>query len=268
MHTFDTATRLDALPDGSFRGQTTPEYANMVGPFGGVTAACLLQAPMQHPARQGDPIALTVNFAAPLADGEFRIEARPLRTNRSTQHWSIELSQAGEVAASGSAVFAQRRATWSAPESSPPAGVAAANGLSPATMPDRLAWTRRYDMRFAHGGLPTAFDEQPQADSLTHVWMRDEPPRPLDFIALASLADGFFPRVMVRRHKFVPIGTVTLTTYFHADAAALKAHGEAHLLGVVQGRNFYNGYFDQSAELWGRDQRLLASSHQMVYFRD
>lgn len=268
MHIFDTATHLDALPDGGFRGSTTPEYANMVGPFGGVTAACLLQAPMQHPARQGDPIALTVNFAAPLADGEFRIDARALRTNRSTQHWAIELSQAGEVASSGTAVFALRRPTWSAPESLPPAGIAAPDTLSRTSAMDRLAWTRCYDMRYAHGGLPAAFDEQPQADSLTHVWMRDEPPRPLDFVALASLADGFFPRVMVRRRKFVPIGTVTITTYFHADAAALQAHGSQHLLGVVQGRNFYNGYFDQSAELWGSDRRLLASSHQMVYFRD
>src|SRR5882757_4439671 len=112
MHPFDTATLLESLPDGSFRGHTSPAYANMVGPFGGVTAACLLQAPMRHTARLGDPVALTVNFAAGLADGEFHVAARALRTNRSTQHWAIELSQGGEVAASATAVFALRRETW------------------------------------------------------------------------------------------------------------------------------------------------------------
>jgi len=86
MHPFDTATLLETQPDGSFRGHTSPAYANMVGPFGGATAACLLQAPMQHPARLGEPVALAVNFASALADDEFSIVARALRTNRSAQH--------------------------------------------------------------------------------------------------------------------------------------------------------------------------------------
>ena len=59
------------MDDGQFRGHTSPAYANMVGPFGGVTAACMLQAPMKHAQRLGEPIALTVNFASALADGEF-----------------------------------------------------------------------------------------------------------------------------------------------------------------------------------------------------
>ncbi len=28
------------------------------------------------------------------------------------------------------------------------------------------------------------------------------------------------------------------------------------------------GYFDQTAEIWSDDNQLLASSHQMVYFRE
>ena len=81
-----------------------------------------LSSVLEHPARLGDPSALTVNFASPLADGDFEITARPVRTNRSTQHWSLELSQGGEVAATATAVFAQRRPTWSAPEAGPPPG--------------------------------------------------------------------------------------------------------------------------------------------------
>lgn len=268
MHPFDTATLLETLADGSFRGHTSPAYANMVGPFGGVTAACLLQAPMQHPQRLGDPVALTVNFAAALADGEFVIVARALRTNRSTQHWAIELSQGGEVAASATAVFALRRESWSAPEAAPPANLAAADALIRAPLIGRPAWTRHYDMRFARGGMPDAFDEQPQLDSVSQVWVRDEPPRLLDFVSLASLCDSFFPRIFVRRRKIAPIGTVSLTTYFHADAAMLQAQGARHVLGVARALNFRNGYFDQSAEVWGDDWQLLASSHQIVYYRD
>ena len=47
----------------------------MVGPFGGTTAAAALAAVLAHPARQGEPIALTVNFAGPVAQGAFDVEA-------------------------------------------------------------------------------------------------------------------------------------------------------------------------------------------------
>ena len=38
-----------------WQGRTHPAYANMVGPFGGVTAAQALQSVMQHPERLGEP---------------------------------------------------------------------------------------------------------------------------------------------------------------------------------------------------------------------
>jgi hypothetical protein len=78
----------------------------------------------------------------------------------------------------------------------------------------------------------------------------------------------FFPRVMVRRRKLVPAGTVSITTYVHADAELLAAQSDRHVLGVARGLNFRNGYLDQSAEVWSDDGALLASSHQVVYYRE
>ena len=131
-----------------------------------------------------------------------------------------------------------------------------------------LAWTRRYDMRFVRGGVPATLDAEEQADSSSEVWVRDEPPRPLDHVALAALCDCFFPRIFLRRRKRVPIGTVTLTTYFHADAAMLGEHGVRPVLGTVRALNFRNGYFDQTATMWSDAGSQLASSHQMVYYRE
>src|SRR4051812_47377176 len=119
-HPFDGAIALDALGDGRFVARTTDPYANMVGPFGGVTAAVLIQSVLGHPARLGDPVAFTVNFASAIAEGAYEVAARPARTNRSTQHWSIVASQAGDVVATATAVFAMRRPTWSRPEAEPP----------------------------------------------------------------------------------------------------------------------------------------------------
>ena len=72
-HPFDDAMRLRPTGDGRLRGRTTEPYASMVGPFGGVTAAVLLRAIERQPERAGDPVALTVNFVAPVEPGDFEI---------------------------------------------------------------------------------------------------------------------------------------------------------------------------------------------------
>jgi hypothetical protein len=110
QHLFDAATRI-AAGDSRWRGQTSPHYWAFVGPFGGITAATILRALMEHPQRVGDPLALTVNYCAPIAKGEFDVDLRLVKANRSSQHWCVELSQAGaEPAALATAVFAERRA--------------------------------------------------------------------------------------------------------------------------------------------------------------
>jgi acyl-CoA thioesterase len=266
MHDFDTAIALTPSGDDRFHGATSPAYANMVGPFGGTTGAVLLNAALQHPARLGDPIALTVNFASAVADGAFEIEARAVRTNRSTQHWMITLTQADGVAATATAVFATRRETWSAPEAVMPADVPRPQTLAPLGRAP-LPWVERYDMRFVRGGMPAEFDAQEQPDSNSVLWVRDEPPRPLDFASLAAICDSFFPRIFVRRRQRTPIGTVSLTTFFHADPAMLAAQGDRPVLGCARALNFRNGYFDQSAEVWSDAGALLASTHQIVYYR-
>jgi hypothetical protein len=79
--------------------------------------------------------------------------------------------------------------------------------------------------------------------------VRDEPPRALDFCSLAALCDVFFPRIFVKRASWVPIGT-------------------HHLLAHARANQFRNGYFDQSAELWGPGGELLAVTHRIVYYKE
>lgn len=267
-HPLDAALALQPVGEGQYDGHTHPAWANMVGPFGGITAAQLLHAACIDPRRLGEPLALTVNFAGAVSDGPFRIDAQPSRTNRSTQHWTLRQMQGGALCSSATAVFAVRRPTWSAPELRMPA-VPPADQLPRDTRHPRVSWPQRYDLRFAEGGWPDPRQPpQEQPDSRTLVWVRDDPPRALDAVALAAIADVFYPRVFRRRQRFTPAGTVTLTTYFHADAAALAAQAERPVLAVAQGRRFTLGFFDQSAEIWGDDGQLLASSHQLVYFKE
>ena len=267
-HPFDRAITIDGLGDGRFVARTTAHYANMVGPFGGVTAAVLMQCALEHPARLGDPVAFTVNFASAIGDGPYEIAARPERTNRSTQHWSIVASQSGEVVATATAVFAKRRPTWSRTEAEPPLSVVPFDRLAPTASAGRPPWVSRYEVRSMAGGMPSDWDGSEAANSTSRLWVRDNPPRPLDYASLTALCDTFMPRIFIRRRMTVPIATVTMTTYFHADAQMLIAQGDRPLLGVACALNFRNGYFDQSAQLWDDQQRLLASTHQLVYYRE
>ncbi|APW36551.1 acyl-CoA thioesterase [Rhodoferax koreense] len=278
-HFLDQALKLEAAPADAdhYTGTASPAYWNMVGPFGGTTAATVLQAVMQHPKRLGEPIALTVNYGAALGPGAFTVTARAVRTNRSTQHWRIDLSQADaegapQLVTTATAVTAARRDTWGVSDMPMPSAPLP-HEVESSKLDFRVEWPRRYDMRAILGDVPTQWNEtESQADpaeaSLTRLWVRDEPPRPIDFPALAAMADVFYPRAWLRRPKLVPAGTVSFTVYFHADSALLDATGDGHLLAQARAQAFRNGFFDQSAQLWNQAGALLATSHQIVYYKE
>ncbi len=273
-HPFDKAMALqpsDGHP-GHFAGATSRDYWNMVGPFGGTTAAVMLQAVLRHPELLGAPVALTVNFAGAVRKGTFELLALPVRTNRSTQHWTIQMSQVdadgtSRVATTGTALTAVRRETWSVNDSPMPDVPAPAAVARLSIGPRGVAWLDRYEMRPISGAIPTQWDSSGE-HSETCMWVRDAGSRPLDFAALTALSDSFFPRVWLRRAKPVPIGTVSMTTYFHADSAQLAQAGSGYVLARAAGQQFRNGYFDHAAQLWGESGQLLATSTQIVYYKE
>ena len=270
-HSFDQALVLESTAPGLFRGHTSPAYWNMVGPFGGITAATALRAILLHPDRLGDPLSLTVNYAGALSTGPFTVQATPVRTNRSTQHWTVSIVQTdaqGEqvVTTTATAVTAVRRETWSLADVAMPT-VPGPEGLDAYPPAPGIEWFGRYDLRPVTGALPRQWNGQGDS-SLSQVWMRDNPARPLDFCALAALADVFFPRVWLRRAVHVPAGTVSITVYFHASAAQLATTGTGHVLGQARAQEFRNGFFDQTVQLWSESGTMLATSHQIVYYKE
>ena len=273
-HPLDEAVQLAPAPGAAdqYQGQTHPGYWNMVGPFGGITAATLLQAVLKHPDRLGDPLSLTVNYAGALTAGPFTVQATPVRTNRSTQHWTLSILQADAdgapvVTTTATAVMAVRRETWSVGDMPMPEVPPAAEHKAIVAPLGAVEWLNRYEMRPVTGFIPRNWDGSGD-HSLTQLWMRDAPPRPLDFVSLAALADVFFPRVWLRRARQVPAGTVSITVYFHATASQLQATGTGFLLGQARGQEFRNGFFDQTVQLWNEAGTLLATSHQIVYYKE
>ena len=243
------------------------DYWAFVGPFGGVTAATILRAIVQHPQRSGDPLSLTINFCAPIAEGGFELDVRLIKANRSTQHWSVELTQDGaEVAAFATAVFAAHRPSWSYQT----APVPRATPFEQIRPYPKIAtsWVGQYDLRFVEGEpkLGDAPYAEP-ASAFTKVWIGDRVPRQIDALSLMAMSDAFFARIFHVRNQLVPFGTVSLTTYFHADAADLMAENITRVLGVSDAKIFHNSFGDQTGELWSPRGRLLATTHQIAYFK-
>ncbi|MDB5873691.1 MAG: acyl-CoA thioesterase, partial [Ramlibacter sp.] len=40
------------------------------------------------------------------------------------------------------------------------------------------------------------------------------------------------------------------------------------LLGQAQAQSFFNGYFDQTAQLWSEAGDVLTTTHQVVYYKE
>ena len=265
-HLFDEATRVVA-GDSRWQGRTSPDYYAFVGPFGGFTAATILRALIGHPQRAGDPPALTVNYCAPIAEGEFDLDVRLVKANRSSQHWCVELSQGGgEVAALATAVFAERRPSWSHQAASMP--VARPFAEIPPYTKVAAPWIKQYDFRFIDGdpNFYAAGKEAPHSAS-SKLWIGDRVPRTIDMLSLVSMSDAFFARVFHARRELVPFGTVTLTTYFHVSSEDIAAEDITHVLACADAKIFNRSYHDQSGELWSPSGKLIATTTQMGYFK-
>lgn len=267
-HVFDRATRVSA-GDSQWRGHTSEDYWAFIGPFGGITAATMLRAIIEHSQREGDPLALTVNYCAPIAAGPFDLDVRLIKANRSTQHWSVELTQQnGETAAFATAVFAVRRPSWShRPVSRPEAASFEETRRYPRSGL-KMSWVHQYDFRFVEGqplfGVATPGD---LASPFSKLWIGDAAPRRLDALSLASMSDAFFARIFHVRNELLPFGTVSLTTYFHVDADDLIAEDASHVLAVSDASVFHKSYSDQTGALWSPGGKLLATTQQIAYFK-
>jgi acyl-CoA thioesterase len=264
MHPFDSLVSLSTLDSATDITTLDDAYWNFTGQYGGVSCALVVATLLRDPARLGDPLSLTVNLATPIAQGPVRLEKSLLAQTRSTQHWQVKIVQHVDgvpvLRSVAMMVFAVRRPSFSDLEVSRPD--APAYDALERTPRAGLNWLQRYEFRFLQG-VP----EAARPDSHTVAYVRDDPPRPLDYSSLACIADSFFPRLFLRLGGMHPIATITLSIYFHATAQAIAQHGDAPLLTTARARSFEAGFGDHVGELWGAQGQLLATTEQLMWFK-
>jgi acyl-CoA thioesterase len=266
LHLFDQAITLSGEPNHR-KNTISPAYQNMVGPFGGVTAATLLNAVLTHPDVVGSPVSMTVNYLGPIQSDTISIKPKIVKTNRSNQHWLVEVYADDEMVLTSLMIFGIRVESWSDTDLNFP-DAPPVDELS--SMPTDMLppWPSQYDMRFVKGNPfaePKPTTSEPSSESLH--WTCDKPARKLDYPSLAAMCDVFFPRLFVHQRAVVPVGTVSLTIYFHVASDALENVQSPWVLAHARAGKFTNSYFDHTGEIWSQDGSLLATTNQMAYYK-
>ena len=83
--------------------------------------------------------------------------------------------------------------------------------------------------------------------------------RPLDALAVALLADAWFPAPWPRLKALAPAPTIDLTVHFRSplpidDAPSARPLPQPHVR---------DGFFEEDGELWAPDGTLVAQSRQL-----
>jgi len=266
-HPFDIATRLIPLAEGLFKGETTKAYGNMAGPYGGITAANMLQAVLQDPRHAGVPVSITVNLCGAVGDGTFDISVRPVRQGKYIQHWAVELVQNGQVLTTASVILAARGESFDHQAAMMP-DAPPYDTCPVVKMAGPLPWLAAYDFRFVEGAPDFSHPPGPGPNPARSVqYIADNPPRPLDYLSLCAMIDSFVLRVFTVRPQFGPMASVSITAHFTGHADEIKAQGTVPVLGVVDAARFGGNFHDQTMQLWAQNGKLLATGSQMVWFK-
>jgi acyl-CoA thioesterase len=258
---FDRATAVAPLGEGAWAATVDPGWFAGRGPNGGYLAAMVLRAmiaSLADPARE--PRSLTCHYLRPPAGGAVRIDVTVERSGRATSTLTARLSQDGRQCVLGVAAFGVDVPAPAAYASAPPA-VPAPEHVAPVDNGESgLSIARRFEARPAVGERMFAG----AGEAVTGGWLRFADARGTDALALAMLADAWWPAPWVRLREPVAAPTIDLTVHFRAPRAAAALTPGDPVLAVFRSTTAADGFFEEDGELWTRDGVLLAHSRQLA----
>lgn len=264
IHPFDAGTAIEPAGPGRWRARLDTAWWIFAGPNGGYVAALLLRA--MRAAVDDDsrfPRSMTVHYLRAPAAGPLDLGVTVERTGRSVTSVSLRAEQDGKVVALAAGAFAGPMPGLAYDETGmppvPPAAQIARRVPPPATAPPLID---NFDLRPVIGPWPEGRGDE----AVIGAWIRLDPPRPYDALALAILADTLVPAPFARTGP-AAAPTVELTLHYRtSDPAALPAPGE-HVLVVMRAPLSREGFFSEDAEIWSPDGTLLLQARQLALLR-
>ncbi len=260
MGTLEDALTLRVGGPDRWLAHADPDHESINAMFGGWTAAIALGSVMRTAPVGPSPSALAVNFIQPITPGgDVAIDVSRLGGGRSIEHWRAEVraSSDGSIKAAALVVLTNRRATDSHCQRSMPRAPDPET-LEPSHVPGpqgQQTVLRQITGEFASG------------DTSSSHWVRDLSGRPLDHLQLAYLADQYAPRSFYWGPGRRPAATLTMSTYFLATNDEIAAAGDDYLLIEADGTRGEQATSGQHAWLWSRPGVLLATTHQLSWYR-
>ena len=236
------------------------------GLWGGYAIGLCVRVMEAEPEAIGEPLSLTLTYAAALPAGDLDIRTRRLRQGGSIGVWEVELYPAGsdQVGVHAIVTMARRPMTPAFSFASMPAAPEPESLPSP-DMPGGASMhfgAQAFERRTAEG-----FPPRPSADSRSLAWVRSRR-GPWDKALLGMVTDNSAPRAFYALGPNVNTTTLSLTVYLHATAAEIAEMGDDYLLIECEGRVGGGGASDERSSYWRRDGKLLATSEQLAWYRE
>ena len=259
------AIPLTLIAPGRWSTVAGAEWSNPGGGlWGGYAIGLCVRVLEAEPEAIGEPLSLTLTYAAGLPAGPLDIRTRRLRQGGSIGVWEVEVSPAGsdQVGVHGMVTMARRPRTPDFAFATMPA----------APDPDSLPSPDMAGMALHYGALAferrtlEGFPPQPGGDSRSLAWVRSRR-GDLDKALLGMITDNSAPRAMYALGRSVMTTTLSLTAYLHATVEELAEVGDDFILVECEGRVGGGGASDERSSYWRRDGKLLATSEQLAWYR-
>lgn len=257
---------LRAEGQGRWRTVAGPDWKNPNGPlWGGYPIGLALTVVGREAEAVGEPLSITLTYVAALVEGEIEIRTRRLRQGGSIGVWEVDLRPAGADGVSVQAIVTLAKR----PRTPPFAFAKMPHAADPESLPapPSPAGARHFGAQAFERRSAETFPIQPAESSYSTAWVR---PRlgAWDHPTLGMLTDSSPPRAFYALGHAVMTTTLSLTIYLHATAAEVAAAGCDWLLVEYEGRVGGGGASDERSSYWRRDGKLLATSEQLVWYRE
>jgi acyl-CoA thioesterase len=260
MHAFDLATAVRGGP-GSWKATVDEGWTIGDRPNGGYLLALAARAALREVDRP-HPLVVSGQFLAPPAVGPAELEVVPLRAGRSLSTARSTLCQDGrpllEALVGAGRLDADPAPEWQragGPPDLPPVdrcvpGQPDTGGRLRINILDHL------DVRI-DPATAGALLGRPGGRLEMRGWVRFRDGRPPDPLALLQAVDALPPTSFeLGIQSWAP--TVTMTVYLRGVPAP------GWLACVLRGQLWRGGWFDEDAEVWDADGRLVAQARQLA----